>query len=126
MGGSTGASGANGGKATLVAIAQKLSGSVILDKISAATLRLASGTAWTGAIDTANTARSAAVSLDSTSTWTVTATSHLTSLNGLKVSGSTVTNIFGNGHTVYYDKSANSNLAGKTYALTGGGTPQPP
>jgi len=120
-----GTSGANGGKATLVAIAQKLSGSVIVDKISTATLRLTNGSAWTGAIDTAHTAKSATVSLDSTSTWTVTATSHLSSLTGLTVSGSKVTNIVGNGHTVYYDQSANSNLAGKTYTLTGGGTLQP-
>jgi hypothetical protein len=120
-----GTSGANGGKATLVAITQKLSGSVIVDKISSTTLKLTNGSAWTGAIDTAHTAKSATVSLDSTSTWTVTATSYLTSLTGVTVSGSKVTNIVGNGHIVYYNKSANSNLAGKTYTLTGGGTLQP-
>lgn len=60
-----GTSSANGGKATLVAIAQKLSGSVIVDKISTATLKLTNGSAWTGAIDTAHTAKSVAVSLDS-------------------------------------------------------------
>jgi hypothetical protein len=120
-----GTSGANGGKATLVAIAQKLSGSVIVDKISTATLKLTNGSAWTGAIDTSHTAKSATVSLDSTSTWTVTATSYLTSLTGLTVSGSRVRNIVGNGHTIYYDRGANSNLAGKTYTLTGGGTLQP-
>jgi len=120
-----GTSGANGGKATLVANAQKLSGSVIVDKISTATLKLTNGSAWTGAIDTAHTAKSVAVSLDSTSTWTVTATSYLTSLTGVKVSGSRVRNIVGNGHTVYYDRGANSDLTGKTYTLTGGGTLQP-
>ena len=120
-----GTSGANGGKATLVAIAQKLSGSVIVDTISTATLKLTNGSAWTGALDTAHTAKSATVSLDSTSTWTVTATSHLTSLTGLTLSGSKVTNIVGDGHTVYYDKNANNNLAGKTYTLAGGGTLQP-
>ena len=120
-----GTSGANGGKATLVAIAQKLSGSVIVDKISTATLKLTNGSAWTGAIDAARTAKSAAVSLDGTSTWTLTANSYLTSLTGVKVFGSRVTNIVGNGHTVYYDRGANSDLAGKTYTLTGGGTLQP-
>jgi len=55
----------------------------------------------------------------------VTATSHLTSLTGVKVSGSRVRNIVGNGHTVYYDRGANSDLAGKTYTLTRGGTLQP-
>src|ERR1035437_3670968 len=123
--GQWGASGANGGKASLVAIGQKLTGSVIVDTLSTATLKLTNGSAWTGAIDTAHTAKSAAVSLDSTSTWTVTATSYLTSLTGPKVTGSKVTNIIGKGHIVYYDPSSNSNLAGRTYTLTGGGTLQP-
>jgi hypothetical protein len=120
-----GTSGSNGGRASLVAAGQKLTGSVIVDKISTATVKLTTGSAWTGAIDTAHTAKSAAVSLDNTSTWTMTATSHVTSLTGLKVSGSRVTNIIGNGHIVYYDASSDSDLAGKTYTLTGGGTLQP-
>ena len=123
--GQWGPSGANGGKATLVAIGQKLTGSVIVDKISTAALKLTNASAWTGAIDTAHTAKDSAVSLDSTSTWTVTATSYARSLSGVKVSGSEVTNILGNGHNVYYDLSANNNLAGKSYALSGGGTLEP-
>jgi hypothetical protein len=75
-----GTSGSNGGRAWLVAVGQKLTGSVIVDKFSTATVKLPSGSAWTGAIDTAHTAKSAALSLDATSTWTVTGTSHLTSL----------------------------------------------
>ena len=47
------------------------------------------------------------------------------SVDGPEASGSTVTTIVGNSYTIYYDKSANSNLAGKTYTLTGGGTLQP-
>jgi hypothetical protein len=40
------------------------------------------------------------------------------------VSGSTITNIVGSGHTVTYegDDSANGYLGGKTYSLSGGGT----
>ena len=54
----------------------------------------------------------------------MTADSHLTSLTGAKMSGTTITNITGNGRTVTYDKSASANsaLGGKTYSLTGGGT----
>lgn len=39
------------------------------------------------------------------------------------ISGTTITNITGNGHTVSYDASlaANSALGGKTYSLVGGG-----
>jgi hypothetical protein len=46
---------------------------------------------------------------------------------GLSIGGTTITNIAGNGHTVYYDAadSANSALGGQTYALSGGGTLQP-
>lgn len=39
------------------------------------------------------------------------------------ISGSTITNIVGNGHTVTYQSSlsGNSSLGGKTYTLSGGG-----
>ena len=42
-------------------------------------------------------------------------------------SGSTITNIIGNSHTVYYDASlaANSTLGGKTYSLVCTGTLKP-
>ena len=68
-----------------------------------------------------------ALTLDGTSTWNVTADSHLASLMGALISGTTITNITGNGHTVTYDagNAANSSLGGKTYALSGGGTLTP-
>jgi len=57
----------------------------------------------------------------------VTANSHLTALTGAVISGSTITNVKGNGHTVTYNAgaSANSYLGGKTYTLAGGGTLSP-
>ncbi len=55
----------------------------------------------------------------------VTADSHVDALTGAAISGSTVTNITGNGHTGYYDKTASPELGGKTYALAGGGTLTP-
>jgi hypothetical protein len=118
-------SGSNGGRAWLVAVGQRRTGSVIVDKFSTATVKLTSDPAWTCAIDTAHTAKSVALSLDATSTWTVTGTSHLTSLTGVKVAGSRVTNIVGHSHIVCYDARSNSYLGDKTYTLTGAGTLQP-
>jgi hypothetical protein len=61
--------------------------------------------------------------LDSTSTWTVTAASYLTTLNDSGgISGSTVTNIIGDGNNVYYVSADNPSLAGATYTLSGGGS----
>jgi hypothetical protein len=123
--GQWGTSGSNGGTATVTAVGQKLTGSVVADKISSVTLKLTKASTWTGAIDTANTAKVAAVSLDATSSWTVTADSYVTSLTGAVISGSTVTNIVGNGHTVHYDAATSTALGGKTYTLSGGGTLSP-
>lgn len=123
--GNWGTSGANGGNAVLVARGQVLEGSVVVDKISTASLSLTSGSSLSGAIDAADTAKRVTLRLDSTSTWTVTGTSYVTVLKGLRISGSTVTNITGNGHTVYYDASANPSLGSKTFTLSGGGTLKP-
>jgi hypothetical protein len=123
---SWGTSGANGGHAKLVASHQTLKGSIVADKISTVSLKLTNSSKYTGAIDTANTAKSITVSLDSSSTWTVTADSYVSVLSDAAgISGSTITNIVGNGHTVYYDSSANPTLDGKTYTLVGGGTLTP-
>lgn len=125
--GQWGNSGSNGGTVKLNATGQKLSGNIVTDKISAVTLNLKSGSNLTGAINTANTAKSVIVALDSTSSWTVTANSSVTALTGARISGGTITSITGNGHTVTYDASdsANSSLGGKTYTLAGGGTLKP-
>jgi hypothetical protein len=125
--GQWGANGSNGGDVALAASGQSLSGNVVADKVSTVTLTLKRGSALTGAIDTADTAKSVAVSLDATSTWRVTANSNVTSLTGAVISGSSITNITGNGHTITYDRSASANayLGGKTYTLTGGGTLTP-
>jgi hypothetical protein len=74
------------------------------------------------------TVNGAAMSLDKNSKWNVTGDSVLTSLRNTGViSGTTVTNIYGNGHTVYYDKNhdGNKDLGGKSYGLGGGGTLKP-
>jgi hypothetical protein len=60
--------------------------------------------------------------MDATSSWTVTANSHI---NGLitnpGISGTSVSNITGNGYDVYYTKSTNTALNGLTYTLQNGG-----
>ena len=120
--GDWGSEGANGGNAVLTADSQTLSGDVTADGISTVSLTLSNASQWTGAINTANTAKKADLSLDSTCTWTVTGDSYLTVLDDAEgISGSTITNINGNGFTVYYDAAANSDLGGQTYSLNGGG-----
>jgi hypothetical protein len=121
-----GTSGSNGGIVEFSADAQTLAGSVVADKISTVALTLKNGSSLTGAINTAKTAKSVSLTLDASSTWTVTADSHLTTLSDTPgISGTTITNIIGGGHTVTYDKSANPGLGSKTYTLSGGGVLKP-
>jgi hypothetical protein len=126
--GNWGNQGSNGGTANLVADAQSLTGGVVADSISTVALTLQNGSTLTGSIDAGGSAREARLTLDGTSTWTVTADSQLTSLTlGGGISGDTITAITGNGHTIYYDAgdSANGALGGRTFSLNGGGTLQP-
>jgi hypothetical protein len=70
----------------------------------------------------------AALTLDATSRWTVTANSTLSALSDTSgISGDVISNIIGNGHTVTYDASlaANRLLGGKTYSLANGGRLMP-
>jgi hypothetical protein len=117
-----GTSGSNGGAANLTAESQELVGDVVTDAISSVTLTLHKSSTLAGAVNNANTATSVSVSLDASSTWTVTADSYLTTLSDdAGISGSTINNIIGNGHTVHYVASANTGFNGKTYQLSGGG-----
>ncbi|MGA2383710.1 MAG: hypothetical protein ABSG61_09785 [Gemmatimonadales bacterium] len=115
--GGWGTSGSNGGTAILAADAQTLMGNLVTDSYGSITVTLKNGSSLTGAINTA------ALTLDASSTWTVTANSALTSLTGATISGSSITNIVGNGYTVTYDASlaANSWLGGLAYSLPSGG-----
>jgi hypothetical protein len=126
--GNWGKSGSNGGTASLTADSQTLSGDLVADSLSTLTLTLQHSATLTGAINADHTAKAANLTLDSTSTWTVTADSTLSSLSDSGgIAGMTITNITGNGHTVYYDASlaANSLLGGLTYTLANGGTLTP-
>jgi hypothetical protein len=126
--GNWGSSGSNGGTVILGADAQLLTGSLVADNISSISLSLKNGSVLEGAINTEKTAKAANLTLDASSTWNVTDNSTLASLSDAAgINGASITNIIGNGHTVYYDSSlaANSYLGGKTYSLSGGGTLQP-
>ncbi len=124
--GNWGTSGSNGGTADLTASGQTLTGNLVADSISSITAALKNSSALNGSIDADNTAKAVNLTLDSSSTWTVTADSHLTCLSDAGgISGTAVTNITGNGHTVYYSQSACSGLGGATYTLSGGGYLQP-
>jgi hypothetical protein len=77
-------------------------------------------------IDADNTAKAVNLSLDASSTWTVTADSYLTCLSDADgISGSNISNINGNGHTVHYDPSACAALNGQMYTLNGSGALKP-
>lgn len=118
-GGSTASS---GGITYFVAKGQILSGLIHVDASSKAYITLSSSTAFTGAINNSNTASVVTLTLDGSSSWTVTKASYINgAISGLVYSGTTVTNITGNGNNVYYSSSANSSLGGKTYSLSGGG-----
>jgi len=124
--GDWGNSGSNGGTVIFTADGQTLTGDLVADSISAITLTLQNGSSLTGTINADHTAKSASLTLDATSSWTVTGDSTLTSLTDASgISGTTITNITGNGHTVYYDASASPALNGQTYTLNGGGYLKP-
>ena len=126
--GNWGQSGSNGGTAIVTADRQALSGDLVADNLSSIALTLQNGSALTGAINADDKAKSVSVALDASSTWKVTADSYLSSLSDAAgISGTSITNIIGNGHTVYYDASlsANSALGGQTYTLANGGTLTP-
>jgi hypothetical protein len=124
--GSSGRGNAGGGNAVLVCDGQVLSGYLSADRLSSISVTLDNRSVWTGAVNSAKTAKSISVALDAASVWRVTADSFITVLSepdGL--SGSTIGNIVGNGHTVYYRASANAWLGGRTYPLPEGGTLTP-
>jgi hypothetical protein len=96
------------------------------DDISSISATLQTSAALTGAINTVHTAQAVNLTLDGSSTWTVTADSYLTCLSDPDgISGTAISNITGNGHTVYYDASACPALGGQTFTLNDGGTLQP-
>jgi hypothetical protein len=98
-----GNSGSNGGALILTADGQTLTGNMIADGISSITATLQNGSSLEDSINSHKQAKAVSLALDASSTWTVTADSYLTCLTDPGgISGPTVANISGNGHTVYY------------------------
>jgi hypothetical protein len=97
---------------------------VTADNISTLTLTLQNASFLSGAINNANSAKSVSLAIDAGSSWNVTADSYVPLISDpTGISGSSILNITGNGHTVTYDGtlSANSYLNERTYSLQNGG-----
>ena len=119
-----GNAGSNGGNVNLMTESQHLNGNLIADGNSKIKLSLMNNSDLEGAINSDNKAKSISVNLDGSSTWTLTADSHISTLIA-DMSNNSVSNITGNGHSLYYKASENKALNGKTFALGDGGFLKP-
>jgi len=95
-----GTSGKNGGQVTFTADSQTMEGIISVDKISTLTMTMQNGTSFTGAINPDGAAGEVNVTMDDSSTWTLTADSYITSFNG------DVSKIVSNGYKVYVNGTA--------------------
>jgi hypothetical protein len=113
---------AGGGITNFNAESQTMSGLIHVDSFSKIYISLKNNSTFTGAINNSNTGNLITLTMDYTSKWILTASSHI---NGLisdpLISGSSASNITGNGFNVYYKESSNSWLGGLTYTLVNGG-----
>jgi hypothetical protein len=119
-----GSSASSGGITRLTCSGQTMSGLIHVDANSSNYDTLKSSSKFTGAINNSNTGKLVSLCMDASSTWTLTKNSYLTIIiNSAGISGTTVTNITGNGYNVYYNSSNSSNsyLGAKTYTLVNGG-----
>ena len=108
----------NNGSASASLTETELEGQLTADAGSSLDLSLTANSKITGTLSNVG------VELDNTSTIDLTADSSATSVTGALVTGTEITNITGNGHTLTYDPSAEGNgyLNGQDYDLAGGGT----
>ena len=93
-----GSSATQGGNTHLVCNNQIISGIIYIDANSKATLNLANSSSYTGRINTGKIAKTAAATLDTTSSWNLTGDSYLTSFTN---ANSTNSNITANGYHIY-------------------------
>ncbi len=99
-----GTSGSNGGDVTLTGTNQDITGDIYVDDISTLIMSLSSGSNYSGAINADNTAESISLTLDSTSTITLTADSYISSLSNTGVTNNSNINL--NGYTLYVGSTA--------------------
>lgn len=90
-----GTEGANGGDVILTADAQIFEGNILVDEISSLNLTMKNDTNFTGAINPDGEGGTVEVTLDSKSTWTLTADSYVTGFDG------DTSNIRSNGYRLY-------------------------
>ncbi len=95
-----GSEGSNGGQVTLNATNQAINGDILVDDVSNLNLYLASGSTFTGVINSDGQAGEVYVDLSGGSTWTLSADSYITSLT------CEASSINLNGHTLYVDGKA--------------------
>lgn len=114
--------GQNGGVFTLNAVEQELEGDVLADNISQITLNLGEASTFKGSVNRDNQADRIAVNLSKDAQWEMTADAYVTTITDEEGSFS---NIQSHGHNIYYDKSAENALEGKTIKLPGGGKLMP-
>ena len=96
-----GTAGNNGGICAFNLSGQTLSGNVTVDSISKLNMNISDSSSFTGAVNADGTAAaSLSVSLDATSTWTLTADSYITSFTG------SLSQVTTNGHTLYVNGTA--------------------
>ena len=98
-----GKSGSNGGTVTLNAKNQKIEGNILVDNISTLDLSLKNGSNYEGTINNENTAKSLKITLDSSSSITLTGDSYITSLENADATNS---NINFNGYKLYVNGTA--------------------
>jgi len=105
---------------TFTATAETLTGNLVASTASTFAASLTSSTTLKGIVT------NVALTIDATSKWNVTGNSVLTTLSDASgISGTTISNITGNGYTIYYKSSLNSALGAKTFTLAGGGYLKP-
>ncbi len=96
-----GAVGSNGGTATFNLSGQRASGNITVDAISKLDMKITGSSSFTGSINASGAKASAlSVTLDSSSTWTLTADSYVSAFNG------SMSNVVTNGHTLYVNGTA--------------------
>ena len=118
----TGSGNTSAGNATLVLRGEHLTGDLLTAGTGTIRASLSHGTVLQGRTGTA------ALTIDGSSIWKVTGNSTLTAIvDSAGISGSNITNVIGNGHTVTYNAglAANEALGARTYKLAGGGELKP-
>jgi len=101
-----------------------LTGDLVAYNSSSISFSLGSYSSWTGAAYSGYKTAYFAVSLDTTSKWTLTKDTTLTNFTN---TDTTLSNIISNGHSIYYDPCSEANkwLKGGTKKLPGGGKVAP-